>query len=225
MVGALAAGLAIAVSGGAALAVNKVCPESGACRGTQQADGLTGTNGVNKIVGLGGNDVVYGYGADDKINGGPGDDFLRGDDGNDAIQGRAGLDSLIGSKGNDTLTGDADADAPGTDNVAGGPGNDLEYGGPGNDLLGNIVFGSTTVTDRGRDQLFGGSGNDRFYTVDGFRDTIDCGTDEDTAYVDNLDVASETCENVFVKEDRSPASGSFPVAGRAELPAGARAVR
>ncbi|MGI8650213.1 MAG: hypothetical protein ACR2KW_07525 [Rubrobacter sp.] len=229
-IGMLVAGLVV-VFAGTALAVNKFCPSSGTCQGTQQADGLTGTNNVNNIFAYGGNDIVYAYGADDTIDGGDGDDFLRGDGGADTIKGQNGLDSLIGSSGSDTLVGDAETDsAPNADNVAGGPDNDMEYGGPGDDLLGNIAFGQDTINDTGKDRLFGGAGNDRFYTVDGQKDVINCGSgNDDTVYKETLDVARDNCENVWNKEDRNTARGTasaFEFAGEAEgIPAKADATK
>lgn len=223
--GALAAVL-LAVFAGAAYAVNKVCPETGTCRGTEQADGLTGTNGINRILGLGGDDVVYAYGANDVVYGGFGNDFIRGDAGADQLYGEPGLDSVIGSGGGDTLNGGA-----GTDNVAGGPGNDTLYGAGGNDLMGNIVFGPSTVTDTGQDKFYGGDGDDRFYTSDGEVDTINCGPGEDTVYKDEIDVlANDSCENIWNKVERSEAANErsgFQEAGKAAggAPSGARAVR
>lgn len=225
--GLLVAGMVVVFSG-TALAVNKVCPESGNCAGTQQADGLTGTNSVNNIFSYGGNDIVYALGADDVVNGGDGNDFLRGDNGADTLRGQNGLDSLIGNDGEDILVGDPEsANAGRTDNVAGGTGDDREYGGPGDDILGNVVFNGKTINDLGNDRLFGGTGDDRFYTFDRERDVIDCGPGEDTVYKDTVDVANESCENVWNKEDRSAAAvRNFEVAGKAaSVPGAAEATR
>ncbi len=45
------------------------------------------------------------------------------------------------------------------------------------------------------DHLNGAAGNDTLYAKDGQRDTVDCGSGNDTAQVDkNLDVVASNCE-------------------------------
>jgi hypothetical protein len=44
--------------------------------------------------------------------------------------------------------------------------------------------------------MFGGTGNDTFWAVDGARDVVDCGSGKDTATVDRFDVA-RGCERVI----------------------------
>lgn len=61
------------------------------------------------------------------------------------------------------------------------------FGGPGNDTL---VGGS------GATSYFGGPGNDRLMAANGRRDSVNCGTGTDTAYVDPIDIV-RTCKRVF----------------------------
>ncbi|MDX6471290.1 MAG: hypothetical protein QOK22_106 [Gaiellaceae bacterium] len=83
-------------------------------------------------------------------------------------------DVILGMGGNDTLLGGA-----GNDRIDGGPGNDVITGGSGNDVL------------------VGGDGSDTIYAADGERDIVDCGTGNDRAVVDSVDVV-KNCESVQI---------------------------
>jgi Ca2+-binding RTX toxin-like protein len=107
--------------------------------------------------------ITGGAGAD-SLTGGAGDDTLTGSAGNDVLSGGAGDDLLLGDAGNDRLLGGA-----GRDELDGDVGNDTLTGGPAKDLY------------------FGFVGRDRIDAVDGVRETIDCGTDDDFARVDLRD--------------------------------------
>jgi hypothetical protein len=72
------------------------------------------------------------------------------------------------------------------------------------------VFGG-----RDSDQLYGGGGNDTMNAKDGYEDAVNCGTGTDTAYVDELDVVNEDCENVFGANPPKP--GVDEVSGNGEL--------
>jgi hypothetical protein len=91
--------------------------------------------------------------------------------------------TAVGTAGNDVLVGTARSDRlcgrPGADRLSGLQGDDLVDGGSGNDTL---------LGGAGRDRLVGGGGRDVIVARDGERDTIDCGTERDTALVDRLDV-------------------------------------
>ena len=118
-------------------------------------------------------DLVFGKSGDDVIRSGPDSDHLEGEKGDDTLHGEAGDDVLYGRTGADRLFG-----GPGDDLLEGGRGDDRLDGGPGSDeLVGGI----------GADRLQGGSGRDRITTVDGTRDSVDCGSGRDTAIVDRHD--------------------------------------
>jgi Ca2+-binding RTX toxin-like protein len=160
--------------------------------GTNGADQLTGTNhrdimygrgGNDTLRGLRGNDILFGESGDDRLYGGPGNDILLGGSGRDVLDGGPGNDWLFGGPGNDTLIGGA-----GNDRLFGEGGNNTLIGGPGNDIL---------VAGSGHDTIIGGPGNDTIYAVNGKRDTIDCGSGFDIAYVDRVD-QTRNCERVVI---------------------------
>ena len=91
---------------------------------------------------------------------------------NDYLAGQGGNDTISGLGGNDTLLG-----AGGDDILRGGAGADVLTGGPG------------------ADRIFGEAGSDTIYAADGERDVIDCGTGQDRAVVDKIDVV-KNCEVV-----------------------------
>jgi Ca2+-binding RTX toxin-like protein len=102
------------------------------------------------------------------------DPDLTGTPQKDRIYGLGAADTLSGMGGNDDCYGGSGADV-----IRCGPGNDRIDGG------------------FGEDDLFGDDGDDRILAADGRVDVVDCGEDEDTAYVDDVDEVNENCEEVF----------------------------
>jgi Ca2+-binding RTX toxin-like protein len=149
-----------------------VRPCANIIRGTRDDDVLRGTAFGDRLVGGDGDDLLKGQGADDCLEGGAGDDVLDGGDGNDRLAGSAGRDRLSGGTGDDKLTA--------------GKGNDRLTGGPGNDTL---------SPGSGRDVVDAGGGNDTINSVDGLKETIDCGTGKDTVRADRRDRLKH-CEKV-----------------------------
>jgi hypothetical protein len=141
-------------------------------RGTRDDDVLRGTAFGDRLVGADGDDLLKGQGAGDCLEGGTGDDVLDGGDGNDRLAGSSGRDRLSGGTGDDKLTG--------------GKGNDRLTGGQGND---------TFSPGSGRAVVNAGSGNDTINSVDGVRETIDCGAGKDTVRADPRD-SLKHCEKV-----------------------------
>jgi hypothetical protein len=141
-------------------------------RGTRDDDALRGTVFADRLVGGDGGDLLKGGAGDDCLEGGAGNDVLDGGDGADRLSGASGNDRLIGGKGNDKLTG--------------GKGNDRLTGGSGNDTL---------SPGAGRDTISGGAGNDTINSVDGVRETVDCGPGRDTVRADRRDRLKH-CEKV-----------------------------
>jgi Ca2+-binding RTX toxin-like protein len=107
----------------------------------------------------------------------------------DYIAGGGFDDVILGMGGNDTLLGGA-----GDDRLDGGAGNDVITGGAG------------------ADTIFGGAGSDTIYAADGERDVIDCGTGQDRAVVDAVDVV-KNCEQVQLATATTGSSGSAPGTG------------
>ncbi len=149
-----------------------ITPCANIIRGTRDDDVLRGTAFGDRLVGGDGDDLLKGNGGDDCLEGGSGDDVLDGGDGNDRLAGSSGRDRLSGGTGDDKLTG--------------GKGNDRLTGGPGND---------TFSPGSGRDVVDAGSGNDTINSVDGVKETIDCGAGADTVRADRRDRLKH-CEKV-----------------------------
>ncbi len=120
--------------------------------------------------------VLSGTMSSDDISGKGGSDKLFGNGGEDTISGGSGDDFIQGDLGNDTLNGNS-----GNDTVQGGAGSDIINGDDGNDLLiASFVNGSISIRDFAPD-------------------TIECGTGNDTAFINvsDNDTASSDCETVI----------------------------
>jgi len=142
-------------------------------QGDDGDDSLDGGDGDDTIFGGPGNDTIIekGFGDDKELNGGPGNDVIKGGRGSDQlIQGEDGDDQLYGETGSERIRG-----GNGDDTVDGGSGDDEVLGEAGNDTL----IGGTGV-----DEIVGGPGNDTIRAADDSADTIDCGDDVDTLYVE-----------------------------------------
>jgi Tol biopolymer transport system component len=134
---------------------------------------------------------LVGTSGPDELRGGWWHDVVRGLGGDDRLYGRtwnlAQVQSLYGGAGDDLLIGS------GKDRLDGGPGDDELRGDSGEDRL---------VGGPGRDYLSGGRGRDRFFTRDGERDIVSCGstaatTGPDRVWADRVDYVSRDCELVF----------------------------
>ena len=97
---------------------------------------------IEHLIGSDHADVLAGDGRNNILRGGDGDDTLFGGPGggDDFMSGGNGDDRIYGGKGNDRIVG--------------GGGNDLLKGGPGDDVI--LIDGFAI------DELYGGSGRDRF---------------------------------------------------------------
>lgn len=97
------------------------------------------------------------------------------------IRGTSGRDFLSGTNGPDTICGDGERDY-----LSGAGGRDRLRGGGGRDTL---VGGS------GRDRLRGGIGRDQLFAIDGTRDVVIGGPDDDSCFADRFDLVM-LCERV-----------------------------
>lgn len=141
--------------------------------------GVTGTPGNDLFEGgFLGETARAGEGADVMFGNG-GDDTLCAESGNDTLRGGSGYDSLSGGSGNDELgllsigsLGDAD-------------GNDQMWGGDGNDRLsesvdtGPLLFQPANLRLYTDDMLAGGGGNDTLVDNNGGRDQLFGGPGDD----------------------------------------------
>jgi Ca2+-binding RTX toxin-like protein len=173
----------------------------GPCNGSplgndgEYGEGDNVSTNVENILGGSGNDALFGNGAANA---------LFGNLGNDRLDGGLGADNLIGDAGIDTadytgrtisvtvsLDGLANDGQPGEfdrvaliENVSGGSGDDQLTGDAGSNRLSG--GGGRDILDGGlgSDALLGDDQSDLIRAVDGGMDTVDCGTDVDTAFAD-----------------------------------------
>ncbi len=122
-------------------------PTAGAC-----ANLHTGTELADTITGTIAGDRINALGGRDTVKGLAGADCLGGGGESDKLDGGDGADKLTGSDGADRLTG--------------GSGNDVLSGGSDSDRL---------AGGRGKNRYSGGDGNDIINSVNGNRETVDCG--------------------------------------------------
>ena len=118
---------------------------------------------------------------------------IRGTFGKDNLEGTNQLDRIYGLGAADTITAFE--------------GNDDCYGGSGADDI-NCGGGKDRIDGGfGVDDLFGGPGNDRIIATDGRVDRVNCGTGDDTAYIDPDDVVEpaqdQICEHIFVATEQT----------------------
>jgi len=174
--------LTVFLIGGVAYAASVTCdragdtdPDVGECRGTIEADSITGSGRGEFIEALAGNDTVDARSGNDTVNGREGQDTIHGGGGEDAITGGDDNDTLFGDRRHDSLYGNG--------------GSNEYFGGPGPDLLeGDVSLPGETET------FSAGTGDDLIYTTDGVEDDIDCGDGNDTVVADPIDKVSPNCE-------------------------------
>lgn len=180
--------------------------------GGANTDVFFGGPGNDRFFGRASNDALFGEAGDDRLIGaagsdelhdggrlGGGDDFAASGKGNDFAELGPGRDRALGGSGSDAIVL-----GKGGDIGVGGPGDDDIRGGAGNDRL---------VGNGGADKLKSGSGHDaivaavvggglavRPATADGRldrqRDTVECGSEIDTASTNPWDETS-ACERIF----------------------------
>ncbi len=187
-------------------------------------DTLDGGDGDDTISGGNGNDTLVekGFGNEKLMQGGPGDDLIKGgrgsdaviegNEGNDQLYGETGSERILGGIGDDFIDGGRAGDRlegdEGADTILGGLGKDHLYGADGNDKLDGGAEADELLGGLGNDEIVGGSGPDVVdagFGIDSIRvaddsaDTVNCGPDEDTVYVDVAAPARDVlidCEHV-----------------------------
>jgi len=146
--------------------------------GLDKVDYTARTKRVTVTIGAGANDGAAGEKDNvlddvEAVLGGSGSDVLTGEDGANTLSGAAGADQLNGLGGDDSLNG-----GTGKDVITGGSGDEVITGGPS------------------PDKITAGSGDDVINAKDGAKDAIDCGTGDDHATADAIDVVASNCEHV-----------------------------
>lgn len=193
-------------------------------------DQLSGADTAITLRGNGGADQLLGSSAEDLLEGGDGPDTLDGRGGLDTVS-YAGRSEAVVVTLNDGAGGDGgplDGAAGARDttiaieNLVGGAGPDvligddaanLLRGGGGDDLLSGLG---------GIDQFFGEAGADEIHAKDGQSETVDCGTDTDTAVAFDAVDTLVSCEPPQPQQPGggspvgggAPGSGGQPPAGR-----------
>jgi Ca2+-binding RTX toxin-like protein len=177
---------------------------------------------IENLTGGAGNDTLAGESGPNTISGGGGNDTLAGGSGT----GPDGADVFLAgpSGGDDTVTYANRTDAITASLSGTGAGDSGGNGGAEGDgistTIDNLIGGSagdTLTTDAkankltggpGTDDLDAGAGPDTVFAIDGAIDTIECGTEADTAFVDvsPADVTSncETLDNDGPDPDPPP---------------------
>jgi Ca2+-binding RTX toxin-like protein len=153
----------------------------------------TSSNGSGTNYGDDGNDILLTKSTALAMQGGNGDDFLVGNSTFPVVaQGNAGADRIVVLKPGGTLNGGTEDDIVAFTTPSGstsGFSGATIHGDDGNDRL----YGSVKA-----DRVYGDAGDDLIDTYgDGVVDTVDCGADNDTAYVDAIDTTTN-CETVVV---------------------------
>lgn len=136
-------------------------------------------------IGYDSSKIFYGNAGNDFITGGALNDLVSGDDGNDRLFGNAGEDILAGGKGNDQIFGGNDTDllyaGTGIDFIDGGDGDDIivstEDDQQVNEDLPNAPHPYGVPSGLGRDELYGGAGNDLIFATN--EDNVDGGAGND----------------------------------------------
>jgi Ca2+-binding RTX toxin-like protein len=156
-------------------------------------------NSIENVIGSNFADTITGNDLANTLVGGGGDDTLDGGNNNDVLNGGAGHDTLIGGGGSDWVTyadatigmnirlDDALFSSPGSPALIGFASQITAQGLVLEDTIGGVenVFGTQydDVIRGNEDQnsLYGSDGNDIIQTrIDGFNDTIDGGTGNNT---------------------------------------------
>jgi hypothetical protein len=181
---------------------------------------IEGSNFADVLFGSAADDTIIGLNGDDEIGGGDGNDILLeniGPNGADSINGGGGVDRVLYSGrtsdvfvsldgiANDGQSGERDDVRPNVENVTGSPqGNDVLignslandlYGFGGADTLRGGGGNDTLSGGAGNNGLFGGAGNDVINAQNGQADTIDCGSERDTANRDSVESSLAGCES------------------------------
>jgi Ca2+-binding RTX toxin-like protein len=146
----------------------------------------------------------------DILYGTPYQDYMNGKGGSDKLYGREAVNGLNRLQGED-FYGDPSKD--GDDTLIGGPDTDvIEWAFGGNDLIkGGAGFDTLVVPEEdileggevrrptatpGVDRIFGGTGSDYIYALDGYKDHVNCGASKsDIAYIDQGLDKVVNCEN------------------------------
>jgi Ca2+-binding RTX toxin-like protein len=145
-------------------------PGTNQCFGTSFPDDMLGTSKDDEMDGGLGNDNMFGFSGNDKMTGSLDSDTMSGGSGNDNMDGDI---TQVPGGGNDNINGDS-----GDDTIQGFPGADILKGSSGNDRIFHFISGLDTVSDSSKDTIDCGSGNDEAWinTSQDGDTTVNCET-------------------------------------------------
>lgn len=182
-------------------------------------DAVTGGLELLDINGEAGNDTISNQKQSGSLNGGSGTDIIRPGLGADVITGGTGLDAVdysertkpvrinfFGVDGSTEQGEEGEGDSFTGDDV------EVAFGGKAGDVLIGNGNPEQFIPGPGLDTVEMRQGKDVADLRDGEKDTITCGTDEDTVYADQKDVVAADCENVSRTTTSPPLSGGEPPA-------------
>lgn len=140
--------------------------------------------------------VLYGTNGVDNLKGSAGQDVSSARGGADHVGARAGSDIVSGGSGSDAgyFTGGLFGDSPSVKANSARDGDDTIIA---EEYRHSRTTGKLFISKNpGKDMVMAGSGNDQVYSVDGRKDSINCGRGQDdiAVYDKNLDKVSRNCE-------------------------------
>lgn len=177
-------------------------------------DAVTGGLQLLDIKGGTGNDRISNQKQAGTLDGGPGTDVIRPGLGADVITGGTGLDAVDYSERTKPVRINFFAVDDSTEQGEQGEGDsfsgddvEVAFGGKAGDVLIGNGNDEQFVPGPGTDTVEMRQGTDVADLRDGEKDTITCGTGDDTVYTDLQDVVNADCENVSRTSTTPPLSG------------------
>jgi Ca2+-binding RTX toxin-like protein len=185
--------------------------------GSDASNSLTGGPGNDGITGGIGNDYLSGGTGGDYLEGGLNDDYVTGGEDNDTLDGVGGSDYLEGGSGRDVVSyfwansgvvahigtgtsgpaGELDKITDDVEDLQGSVYADRLYGNAAANKLSGLSGADLLVGYGGVDTLRGDEGADKLSTQgDNLQDHSSCGTEQDQATADKVDLVDADCEVV-----------------------------
>ena len=143
------------IFGTAMTTTNSVWAANIDCPNVQNTNNCNGTNNDDRMAGTANEDNMNGLGGKDTMFGFASNDFMDGGPGDDTMSGGSGDDFMLGRDGDDNINGDS-----GHDTILGFIGADILKGSSGNDKIFHSVSDLATFRDSSKDTIDCGSGND-----------------------------------------------------------------
>lgn len=186
-------------------ASSNIRPDLEIINGGAGSDNLFGNAAANTLRGGSGNDLIDGGGGPDVLEGGTGADDLGGGADVDRVvypENAAQIITLDGAR-DDGAAGELDNVRADIEDVAAGPGDDTVVGNDAANALDGGEGADRLTGGGGVDAFSGGPGADTLSARDGLPESVDCGTQADSAEADTVDVPTG-CEALSVSSALVP---------------------